>query len=166
MSHLRILRPGCPDALPQMAPWWVCRRGRPLPPECYHRHVLTAGTSFAEKRSRLSLHTRKLTLFQTQRSSQYTQYYPSWWVWIPPCRQCSIRRLATTNHWAGTRQPIKVVALANTSKSNLNNFWWIGTVVGLISVSAVLWRSLLACMSYRRKKEMKIVSNSKCYLIN
>ena len=60
----------------------------------------------------------------------------------------------------------KVVALAIMLKSNLNTFLWRGTVVGLICVSAVLWRSLLACMSYRRKKEMKIASNSKCYSIN
>ena len=33
---------------------------------------------------------------------------------------------------------VKVVALAIMSKSNLNNFWWIGRVVGLIYVSAVL----------------------------
>ena len=33
---------------------------------------------------------------------------------------------------------LKVVALAIMSKSNLNNIWWIGTVVGLICVSAVL----------------------------
>ena len=33
---------------------------------------------------------------------------------------------------------LKVVALAIMSKSNLNNFWWIGTVVGLKCVSAVL----------------------------
>ena len=36
------------------------------------------------------------------------------------------------------RVDIKVVALAIMSKSNLNNFWWIGTVVGLICTSAVL----------------------------
>ena len=33
---------------------------------------------------------------------------------------------------------LKVVALAIMSKSNLNNFWWIGRVVGLIYVAAVL----------------------------
>ena len=39
----------------------------------------------------------------------------------------------------GTMQPyFKVVALAIMSKSNLNNFWWIGRVVGLIYVAAVL----------------------------
>ena len=38
---------------------------------------------------------------------------------------------------------VKVVALAIMSKLNLNIFWWIGTVVGLICISAVLWRSLL-----------------------
>ena len=32
----------------------------------------------------------------------------------------------------------KVVALAIMSKSNPNNFWWIGRVVGLIYVAAVL----------------------------
>ena len=46
----------------------------------------------------------------------------------------------------------KVVALAIMSKSNLKSFWWIGTVVSLICVSAVLCRSLLACMNYRRNK--------------
>ena len=35
-------------------------------------------------------------------------------------------------------QRFKVVALAIMSKLNLNNIWWIGTVVGLICVSAVL----------------------------
>ena len=33
---------------------------------------------------------------------------------------------------------LKVVALAIMSKSNLNNFWWRGRVVGLIYVAAVL----------------------------
>ena len=89
------------------------------------------------------------------------------WQWVLPCPL-----YWWSNYWQAVALAIheancilKVVALANTSKSNLNNFRWIGTVVGLIFVSAVLWRSLLACMSYRRKKEMKIVSNSKCYLI-
>ena len=44
----------------------------------------------------------------------------------------------TTFEDAIIRDCVKVVALAIMSKSNLNNVWWIDTIVGLICVSAVL----------------------------
>ena len=91
--------------------------------------------------------------------NQYQHLHHLWWV--SPVAH-SIITVNILLH-LGT---LKVVALAIMSKSNLNNFWWIGTVVGLICVSAVLWQSLLACMSYRGKKWKSCQTPSFTWLIN
>ena len=58
---------------------------------------------------------------------------------------------------------LKVVGTAKVTKSNLHNFWHRGRVMGLIYFPKVLCLLVLACASYRRKKIVKIVSNSKSY---
>ena len=64
------------------------------------------------------------------------------------------------------KRAVKVVGTAKVPKSNLHNLWYRGRVIGLIHFPKVLRSSLLACVSYRRIKKVKIVSNSKCYSIN
>ena len=52
---------------------------------------------------------------------------------------------------------LKVVGKAQATKSNSHNFTYRCLVVALIDVSEVLSQTLHACMSYERKKNLKIV---------
>ena len=52
---------------------------------------------------------------------------------------------------------LKVVGKAQATKSNLRNFRYRCLVVALIDVSEVLSQTLHACMSYERKKNLKIM---------
>ena len=52
---------------------------------------------------------------------------------------------------------LKVVGKAQATKSNSHNFRYRCLVVALIDVSEVLSQTLHACMSYERKKKLKIV---------
>ena len=54
-------------------------------------------------------------------------------------------------------QTLKVVGKAQATKSNLHNFRYRCLVVALIDVSEVLSQTLHACISYERKKNLKIV---------
>ena len=51
----------------------------------------------------------------------------------------------------------KVVGKAQAMKSNLHDFRYRCLVVALIDVSEVILQTLHACMSYERKKNLRIV---------
>ena len=52
---------------------------------------------------------------------------------------------------------LKVVGKAQAMKSNLHNFRYRCLVMALIDVSEVISQTLHACMSYERKKNLRIV---------
>ena len=60
-----------------------------------------------------------------------------------------------------SNRTVKVVGKAQATKSNLHNFRYRCLVAALMDVSEVLSQTLPACMSYERKKNLKIVSISK-----
>ena len=80
----------------------------------------------------------------------------------PPVSASHIRQ--QTNYELMFGQPLrthldlfKVVGKAQATKSNLHHFRYRCLVVALIDVSEVLSQTLHACMSYERKKNLKIV---------